>query len=305
MQTILITGGTGFIGKRLAALLVERGNRVVILTRRTRPAEPGIRYARWDVENKYIDPSALSETTVIIHLAGAGVMDRRWTSAYKEDIRKSRVDTGQLLIESLKKLPNKVHTLISSSAIGWYGPDQPGARPFIESDPAFPGFLGDTCKAWENSVADAASMGIRLCYLRTGIVLGKNGGALEEFRKPLRFGLAAIMGSGQQIVSWIHIEDLCRMFIYLLENKTLQGPFNATAPEPVSNKTLVCTMAEIMRGKWFLPVNIPVFALKLALGESSIEILKSSTVSSALVISKGFQFQYPDIGSALKNLLKS
>ena len=155
----------------------------------------------------------------------------------------------------------------------------------------------------EESITTAEIMGIRVCKLRTGIVLSNDGGALVEFKKPLRMGIAAILGNGKQMISWIHIEDLCRMFIHAVENPKLNESFNAVAPYPVSNKTLTLTLAKLIRGRFFIPMHVPSFILKLMLGESSIEVLKSTTVSSDKIKSTGFTFYYPSIEAALKELI--
>jgi uncharacterized protein (TIGR01777 family) len=206
------------------------------------------------------------------------------------------------LLDALKKGNHQVKTIVSSSAIGWYGPDKKTDYAFVETDAAEEDFLGTTCRQWEESISTAEILGIRVCKLRTGIVLSNEGGALVEFKKPLQMGIAAILGNGKQMVSWIHIEDLCRMFIHAIENPRLTGSFNAVAPMPVSNKTLTLTLAKLLRGRFFIPIHVPTFILKLMLGESSIEILKSTTVSCEKIKSTGFTFYYPSIDAALKAL---
>lgn len=302
MQTVIVTGGTGLVGRRLCRMLVEKGMQVVILTR-TIPAAPapaGMRFAKWDVKKGEIDASVLKEADAIIHLAGAGVVERRWSAAYKNEILESRTQSSALLLKVLREHPNKVRTLVSASAIGWYGPDQPGGQPFTEDAPAYHDFLGNTCAQWEASVDAAGAIGVRVVKLRTGIVLSPEGGALAEFRKPLRLGVAAILGNGQQVVSWIHIDDLCRMFIQSLEQPGWSGAYNAVAPAPVTNKMLTLELAEILRGRFFIPVYVPAFLLKWIMGESSIEVLKSCTVSAGKVKQQGFNFLYPSIRSALE-----
>lgn len=190
------------------------------------------------------------------------------------------------------------------SAIGWYGPDTEPVKPFEETDGPAGGFLGETCRVWEANIEPAVTLGKRLVKLRTGIVLAKNGGALAEFKKPLHFGIAAILGKGKQTISWIHIDDLCRMFIYAIQNEELQGTYNAVAPVPVSNRTLTLTLARIMRGRFYIPVQIPGFVLKLMLGQRSIEVLKSATVSCKKIMSAGFVFRYDTVEDALRSLTK-
>jgi uncharacterized protein len=318
MATVTITGGTGLIGSVLSSMLAENGYDVIILSRN--PVEtaaqhnyeeksPAFRhtgkiyYSRWDVENQYIDPSALAQSDFIIHLAGAGVAEKWWSKARKLEILESRTESGKLLVKALQTQQNKVKAVISASAIGWYGPDN--GTPFTEDVLPANDFLGTTCLAWENSVQPIESLGIRLAKLRLGIVLSSNGGALAEFRKPLHTGVAAILGSGEQIISWIHIEDVCRLFIMALENESFSGVFNAVAPHPISNKTLVQKLANNITGKKHITLNVPAFVLKIMLGEMSIEVLKSCTVNSDKIKNLGFNFKFPTIETALDNIYPS
>ncbi len=304
MQTVLITGGTGLVGKSLTGHLINKGYKLIILTRslKGKSNSNNISYAAWDIQQQTIDVKAVQSADIIIHLAGAGVVDKRWTDKYKKEILESRAMSSKLIIDTLKQHSNQVKTIVSSSAIGWYGPDKEKNRRFIETDEHADDFLGQTCYAWEQSVDVASSMNIRVCKLRTGIVLSKEGGALAEFKKPIRFGIAAILGSGKQMISWIHIDDLCRMFIYAMENKTMNGSYNAVSATPASNKALTLSLAEKFRGKFFIPVHVPAFVLKLVLGESSIEVLKSTTVSNEKITAAGFTFLYPTLKSAIAEL---
>ncbi|MCG2616498.1 TIGR01777 family oxidoreductase [Terrimonas sp. NA20] len=306
MATILITGGTGLIGKALSASLVKNGYDVIILTRDPSAHKPEekIRYAHWNLDKQQIDQAALAAADHIVHLAGAGVADKRWTESRKKEIVDSRVKSGQLLVKVLKENKNNVQSVISSSAIGWYGPDPliPNPRPFIEEDKPDTGFLGETCLKWEESVTPLKQLGKRLVILRTGIVLSKEGGALKEFRKPVKFGVAAILGSGKQMISWIHIEDLVRLYIRFIEHASLEGIYNAVAPKPVSNSELVTKLAKELKGSFYVPMHVPAFVLKMALGEMSIEVLKSATVSCVKVHLTDFTYQYPTIDAALPSL---
>ncbi len=304
MQTVLITGGTGLVGKSLTGHLINKGYKLIILTRslKGKSNSNNISYAAWDIQQQTIDVKAVQSADIIIHLAGAGVVDKRWTDKYKKEILESRTMSSKLIIDTLKQHSNQVKTIVSSSAIGWYGPDKEKNRRFIETDEHADDFLGQTCYAWEQSVDVASSMNIQVCKLRTGIVLSKEGGALAEFKKPIRFGIAAILGSGKQMISWIHIDDLCRMFIYAMENKTMNGSYNAVSATPASNKALTLSLAEKFRGKFFIPVHVPAFVLKLVLGESSIEVLKSTTVSNEKITAAGFTFLYPTLKSAIAEL---
>ena len=309
MQTILISGGTGLIGKALGHALLKKGYRIIILSRKmTSLSSPGaaMQYRHWDVEQQTIDADAISEADYIIHLTGAGVAEKRWTAKRKKEIQDSRIMSSRLLAESLKIIPNKVKAVISASAIGWYGPDPviPNLKSFEEDHPADSAFLGETCRLWEKSIEPVTTLGIRLVKLRTGIVLSREGGALKEFLKPLKWGVAAILGKGKQVVSWIHIDDLVNMYIEAIENENLHGVYNAVAPHPVTNKELTLSLAKTKRGKFFIPVHVPSFLLKLILGEMSVEVLKSATVSSSKIQLAGFNFTFLSIDAALRQLVK-
>jgi uncharacterized protein len=304
MQTILITGGTGLVGKALVQLLVQKNYQVIILTRNIKntKAEPNTSYALWDVNAGTIDLAAVTKADAIIHLAGAGVMDKKWNDDYKKEIETSRTKSAALIIDTLKNNAHKVKALISASAIGWYGEDKSAQHFFIENEAADKSFLGDVCQLWEKSVEAAEAIGIRVCKLRIGIVLSKNGGAYKEFRQPLKFGVAAILGSGKQMVSWVHIDDLCRQFLFALENENMQGSYNAVAPMPVNNKTLTLCIAKAVKGSFFIPIHVPIFVLKIMMGQRSIEILKSSTVSSDKIKAAGFTYIYPSVDAAIATI---
>jgi len=306
MQTILITGGTGLIGSALTDMLISEGYKVIVLTRKPKPPVGNVRYALWDIDKQTIDQTAIEEADHIIHLAGANVADKRWTNRRKKEILQSRTKSGALLVQTLKGSPNKVQSVISASAIGWYGPDpsQPNTHPFTEDHDAANDFLGSTCRAWEDSIKPVQELGKRLVYIRTGIVLSMKGGALKEFAAPVKYGLATILGSGRQVISWIHVEDLCRLYLRAIKDKTMHGAYNGVAPTPVSNKEMVLELARASRGNIHIPIHVPGLALKIALGEMSIEILKSATVSSRKVEATGFQFLYPSVKSAILDLVK-
>jgi uncharacterized protein (TIGR01777 family) len=308
MATVLISGGTGLIGTALADSLLRRGYQVIILTRQPKQEagnEAGAAYAVWDTEKQHIDSEAIRTADYIVNLAGAGVAEKRWTKKRKKEILDSRVKSGTLLVKALGETANQVKAVISMSAIGWYGPDAARLeqKSFKEDDPPHPDFLGKTCQAWEQSILPVAAVHQkRLVVLRTGIVLANEGGALQEFKKPLKFGTAAILGSGNQIISWIHIDDLVRMIIYAIETETVKGVFNAVAPHPVSNKELTLTLAREKKGRFFIPVYVPAFLLRWILGEMSVEVLKSATVSCEKIRQAGFTFLYPSITAAIRQL---
>jgi uncharacterized protein len=308
MANILITGGTGMVGRALTQVLIAKGHQVAILTRNpTSSSNPNISYYQWDIPNGTIDPKAISSADHIIHLAGAGVADKRWNKARKQEILDSRVQSGELLVHALKTIPNQVQSLVSASGIGWYGPDTAKSldKGFMEDAPADKDFLGETCKLWENAVAPIATMGKRLVIFRLGIVLSNDGGAMIEFKKPVKFGIAAILGSGKQIISWIHIKDLCNLLLQALEENQFNGIYNAVAPETVTNKNLMLTLAQKMKGSFYLSFHVPAFLLKIVLGEMSIEVLKSAKVNSFKIQSAGFKHAYPTIDQALEELVQT
>jgi NAD dependent epimerase/dehydratase family enzyme len=332
MATVLITGGTGMIGTELTKVLLEKDYHVIILSRdpssRSELVTRNLSYAQWNLKEQTIDKDAITKADYIIHLAGAGIADERWTKKRKWEIVNSRVKGGELLVKALKENTNRVKAIVSASAIGWYGPSPPrpspqsgegrslipglspqrgeekNPRPFEESDPHADDFLGHTCNQWEASLEPVTKLGKRLVRLRTGIVLSNTGGALKKFKEPLQFDIAAILGNGKQIMSWIHIDDLVRLYIAATENENMEGNFNAVAPNPVSNKEFTLQLARIERGKFFISVYVPSFILKLVLGEMSIEVLKSATINSEKIQSAGFTFLYPTIDTALKELKK-
>lgn len=302
---VLITGGTGLVGKALTTYLVEKGYHITILTRhlpKTNQPTPNVQYAKWDVNHKTIDKQAVCNAECIIHLAGANVAEKRWTKKRKQEIVDSRVKSTELLVKTVQNNPHKLKAFISASAIGWYGTDKNG-KIFIENDSPATDFLGETCRLWEEALKPIQVMGIRTASIRKGIVLSNKGGALASFRKPLQFGIAPILGNGKQMISWIHMHDLVQLYTHILENDTLHGVFNAVAPKPVTNKTLMLELAKILRPRFYIPIYLPSFILKLLLGEMSIEVLKSTTVSCEKIQKEEFIFQFPTIDVALNNLL--
>lgn len=309
MSTYLITGGTGLVGSALTTQLLQSGEQVIILTRDPRAFStdtPSLSYRYWDPFKGQIDEEAIRQADYIIHLAGANVAEKRWTPRRKKEILDSRVRSGKFLSESLVRIPNRIRAVIGASAQGWYGPDPqiPNLTPFQESDPVYPDFLGSTCQLWEESLHPIKEAGIRLISLRIGIVLSTRGGALAEFRKSLRFGIAPILGTGKQVISWIHIRDLVSLIRWSLATESISGIYNAATPHPVSNRELMQALARCSH-RLFIPIPVPQFLLKIVLGEMSIEVLKSTTISSRKIQGAGFQFSFPVIDQALSNLLTS
>ncbi len=308
MPTVIITGGTGLLGKRLSAMLTAKNYDVFIFShsKKSGRTDSGAIIKRWDIDTGEIDNDAIAKADYVVHLAGANVAEKRWTKKRKQEIIDSRVKSSTLLVKAMQQVPNQILAVVSASAIGWYGEDSKRSKEkgFTEDAPPANDFLGETCRLWEESIEPVTALGKRLVKLRTGIVLSNDGGAFVEFKKPLKAGIASILGSGSQVVSWIHEEDMCRMYLYAIENNHLMGVYNAVAPSPVTNKELTLQLAKEMRGKAFLPVHVPRFALQLLLGEMSEEVLKSATVSAKKILQGDFHFLYPDLNAALKQLIE-
>lgn len=307
MPCVLISGGTGLIGSHLVNHLIQKNYDIIILSRKKNQTSdnPKLSYSYWNIKDNIIDAEVVRKADHIIHLAGAGVLDKKWTQEYKNLIIESRVKSAEMMINCLNESNHNVKTFVSASAIGWYGKDEkPLIRKegFVEGDPSSDDFLGKTCVLWEAASSRVATFGIRLVRLRTGIVLSNRGGAFERYKTPLKFGIAPILGNGKQVVSWIHIDDLCRMYCEAIENSYLNGNYNAVAPEPSTQKDLIMKLGQQMRNRFFIPVYVPCFAIKLLFGKRSIEILKSETVSDKKIKSNGFTFLYPSLESAINDL---
>lgn len=310
MSTVLLCGGTGLIGKRLTQLLIERNHRVIILTRNqsliSSDNNQNPTYAHWDPSIHLIDLSAIQKADHIINLSGANLAAKRWTAKRKHIISESRKQAGELLVSTLKENPNQVETVINASAIGWYGSDAVHhgmATPFTEDMPPGADFIATVCRLWEESIDPITLLNKRLVKIRTGLVLSAEGGLLHELMKPARLGLATFFGNGKQMQSWIHIDDLCRIYIHALENQSLHGTYNAVAPKPVENKMLVTAVAQKMKGSFYITAYVPSFLLKWILGEMSKELIKSTTVDCTKIHSTGFKFIFPSLEAALNDLL--
>ncbi len=299
-KQLLITGGTGLIGTHLTALLQAKGYQISYLSRSQQDI-PQVKVYQWDIPKQQIESGALASHQAIIHLAGAGVADQRWTESRKQTILKSRTESTRLLRQELEKLETKPKAFLSASAIGIYGNDT-GEAWMKEDAPSGDDFLAEVTKQWEDSVDQIAELGIRTVKLRIGVVLSEKGGALEKIAQPIKLGAGAALGSGKQYLSWIHIDDLCQMFIHALENEAVQGVFNAVGPHPATNAEFTKATAQVLNRPLILP-NVPSFALKLMLGEMASIVLGGNRVSSEKIQAQGFQFQYPTLKPALQDLL--
>lgn len=298
-QRILITGGTGLVGTRLTELLLHRGHQVVHLSRQ--PRSGVVPAFSWDVKQGTLDERALEGVDAVIHLAGAGVADARWTATRKKEILDSRIDSTNLLGKYLNQ-HRTISTFISASAIGYYGFITSEAW-LDESAPPGTDFLADVTRRWEAAADALAEPHLRMVKLRIGIVLSAKGGALAELAKPVRWGFGAPLGSGRQYMSWIHLDDLCAMFIHALENKSVAGTYNAVGPQPATNRQFTEAVAAVLGKKIWLP-PVPGFALRLMVGELAAMVLAGTRISCRSMQQTGFVFQFPDLPAAIKQELR-
>lgn len=286
------------IGKRLTTFLLQGGFKVNHLSR-SRSQQSGVRTFVWDPEKSWIEPGAFEGVDSIIHLAGANVGDKPWTEKRKQEIIDSRVKSSALLKEELSNSKHSVKSFISASGISYYGTSEHII--FSEADPPGKDFLANVTQLWEQEVERVRSLGIRVVELRTGIVLSNEGGAMSEFVKPIRWYVGAPLGSGNQWMSWIHIDDLCRMYIHAIENDFLEGPYNAVAPNAVTNREFMKVAAQTLHRPILLP-PIPSFFLKLLLGEMVYVVTEGSRISAQKIQDAGFHFQFEHLSSALYDL---
>ena len=301
-MTVLITGATGLVGQELVNLLLQNGHNVHYLSTSKSKLVTNTNYKGfyWNPKKAEIDTNALTDVEVIIHLAGANVA-KKWTTAYKEEIIESRVLSTQLLYQTLQKNSHQVKQIISASAVGIY-PDSL-TDIYHETDLDIDvSFLGNVVKQWENEVSQFEKLEIIVSKIRIGIVLAKNGGALQEMAKPIKYGVGAAFGSGEQYQSWIHVQDLVAIFQFVMENQ-LAGIYNGVAPYPVTNSELTKAIAKTLGKPLFLP-NIPKFVMKLILGEMHQILFSSQHVSCRKLLDENFQFKFASLDKALNDLLK-
>jgi uncharacterized protein (TIGR01777 family) len=297
---ILITGGSGLLGSYLTELLQQAGLQVVHLSRRPSGKEK-VPTFRWDPETAWLDPHALEGVGGIIHLAGAPVAAHRWTQKYKTQLYESRIQSARLLYQALAARKERPEVFITASGVGYYGSEN-GAHLLQESSPPGTDFLAGLCQAWEAEAEHLEELGLRVLKIRLGVVLSAQGGALEKMVQPTRLGLGAPLGSGKQYLSWIHIEDACRIILKLLQDPGTKGAYNLVAPQPETNETFMRVLAEVLDKPFWAP-RVPAAALKLAMGEQAAIVLGSQRVSCARIEAAGYAFRYPSLRKALQSLL--
>jgi len=298
-NSVLITGASGLIGCRLTHVLLQKGCRVSHLGRSARPGP--VASFRWDPPRGEFDLRALKGIDTIVHLAGAGIAEKRWSTLRKKEILESRVHSTKLLAEVLRSQPHTVSTVVAGSAIGFYGLGV-SDEPMTEDHDAGSDFLATVVVEWEKESAKMASQQIRLVQLRTGIVLSTEGGALRELMAPIRRGVGASLGSGRQFMSWIHIDDLCEMMAWSIRQPQVSGALNAVAPNPVTNEVFTRALAAHLKKPIWIP-PVPGFVLRIVLGEMADLVLYGNRISSATAARLGFTFRYPFLDDALKDLL--
>ena len=298
---ILITGGSGLVGLRLSEVLTKRGHEIVHLSRK--PIKTSLyKTFYWDISKGEIEQEALDGVHSIIHLAGAGIADNRWTAERKQILTSSRVDSAKLLLKILHTTGNKIDSFISASAVGIYGFDTGGILQTEERKQLGDDFLATLCKKWEASADQFDELGARVVKLRIGLVLSKQGGLLEKLVPIAKFGLGSAFGNGQQYMSWVHIDDLVNMFVNSMEKGHFSGVYNAVAPNPVTNKEFVRQLSQVLDRPYFLP-STPKFLLKIALGELASAITGGNNVSSQKIRDAGFRFQFEHLRESLQHLL--
>ena len=311
-MNVLITGGSGLVGTRLTEILLERGFTVSHLTRKVEVAggdtnhgvggKPVKTYL-WDINKGIIDEQALLEADYLVHLAGAGIADENWSEERKKEIIESRTKSIDLIVSKLKVLPHRIISFASASGIGYYGAET-GNEHISEQHTPGNDFVADCCIQWEAAADKIQALGIRTVKLRTGIVLSDKGGALPKLTQPVRLGVGAALGTGKQWQSWIHLDDLCELFIKSLTDQQMTGAYNAVAPNPVTNHDLTKISAHVLNRPFWMP-NVPAFALKLVFGEMASIVLGGNYVlNQRIKLETDFEYKFVEVRAALEDLLK-
>jgi uncharacterized protein len=297
----VVTGGTGFVGRRLLGKL----DRPVVLSRDAAKAKKSladktVEVIAWNPLAEAAPSSALDGAEAIFHLAGDSVAGGRWTKRKKQRIKESRVLGTRNLIAGLSQLRNKPRVLVSASAVGYYG--SRGEEEIDERAPPGADFLADVCSAWEKEALAACELGIRVVTIRIGIVLGEKGGALSKMLPPFYLGLGSPLGTGEQYMSWVHIDDLVELMLFAAREPSLSGPVNGVSPQPVTNREFTKTLGAVLRRPTFMP-PLPGFVLKAMLGEFGGVLLDSQRVYPRAALSAGFAFRFPALEGALRDVL--
>lgn len=297
---VLITGGNGSIGKYLQSYLSLKGIQVCILTR-DRKKVNGINIFYWNIDTNEIDLNAFKNVSTIIHLAGAGIADKRWTIKRKKEIMTSRIRSAALIFDTIQKHTLPIQNFISSSGIGYYG-IQNSDHVYMESDAPGNDFLAQTCIQWENAADQFSTLGLRIVKFRCGVVLMKNGGMLSKLKNAFRFHLLPVFGNGNQIFSWIHIDDLCEVYYQSIINNHMEGAYNAVTPAYITQGESMHTLKKTFNSSYLI-LPIPKWVLKFILGELATSLINGNRISSNKLLKQEFTFQFPDLDNAIANLL--
>lgn len=300
MAVILISGGTGLVGKALTNYLITKGHEVRILSRNPQSSSQ-LKSFYWNVEKNEIDENAFDNVEHIVHLAGSGIADKRWTDRRKQDIIDSRVNSMRLITDVVKKKNIQLKSFVGASAIGIYGMTT-SEKIFTETDGGQDDFLTQSCIQWENSYEQIQLLSQKNCIIRIGVVLSKNGGALKRLLPLFNLGLGSAVGSGKQYMPWIHLDDLVSVFYEALFNSNYAGVYNAVSTEETTNQSFSRQLAKSLSKPFFLP-RVPAFALKLVFGEMANVLLEGSRVSPKKLLNAGFQFKYPTLSEALTEIV--
>ena len=301
-KNILISGGSGFIGKHLTNLLIGNGFSVSILSRSDKQNTADITYYKWDINSHFIEEDAIIKADYILHLAGENIAEKPWTAKRKEEIVQSREQSIALIYDVLKKNNKKLDAFVSASGVGIYGAIN-GEEICTENTPAENDFLGLTCQKWEAAAETISTLGIRVVKIRTGLVLGKDDGFLKKLTPIFKLKLGSALGSGKQYMPWIHVDDLCAIYFQAVKNSEMTGSYNAAIFDNTTNAIFSKTLAKVYGYSIWLP-NVPAFLIKIALGEMAQIILKGRRVSPQKIINTGFEFQFTNLEEALKDCLE-
>ncbi|SDP02003.1 hypothetical protein SAMN05428975_0037 [Mucilaginibacter sp. OK268] len=297
-KNILITGASGSVGRRLTGLLLDKGYQVSALSR-TPGHNPAVKTFIWDVNRGIIDEHCIEGIDTIIHLAGAGIAEKRWTDARKKELIDSRTKSIDLIYDLLKTREHQVSSVISAAAIGYYS--DRGDELMTEDSTPNTDFMAHCCIEWENAVDEGQKLGLRIVKFRTGVVLDKDGGALPTLAKPIKLYIGSPIGNGRQWIPWIHWQDVVDMYVYGIENTAVTGVYNMVAPNPATNAQLTQAVAKQLNKPLWAP-NVPAFVLKLMLGEMSTIVLGSTKVSAQKIQDAGFRFKFTEVSTALKEI---
>lgn len=300
--SVLISGGSGLIGRYLTSALLSEGYRVTHLSR-SAGSIGRVRVYRWDPDKGFIDPAALEGIDYIIHLAGANIGEKRWSKSRKDVIVRSRIDSAKLLYAEAEKRGKTLKAFISASAIGYYG-SLTSETIYTETASAADDFLGNTCRQWEEAADQFRSISGRVVKIRTGVVMEKTDSALSKLLKPAGFGLFPRLGNGRQYMPWIHIEDLCLIYLKAVTDEKLDGPYNAVAPQHINQTGFMRCLAEVLDKPFFHP-PVPAVMLRVILGEMSDIVLKGSRITSEKIEKSGYDFKFRTLKETLENVLNT